>query len=263
VRQVKGALKFSIKKFNWRNIVAWILLVTLILSIIYSLVHVITAPAEPTGEEYVKLKSDYVLMLTQCILGLVVMFIPSVFERRWSIDIPNYMEIMYFIFLYCAIYLGEVRNFYYVIPHWDLILHAFSGGMLGALGFTLVSIFNESSKIEIKISPVFVSIFAFCFALAVGTIWEIYEFACDGLLSLNMQKFALEDGTLLIGREALQDTMEDLIVDAVSALVVVTMGYFSIMKNDIPTKIITFIKHEKQNNGQKNSQTENSENPDT
>ena len=107
------------------------------------------------------------------------------------------------------------------------------------------------------------SIFAFCFALAVGTIWEIYEFACDGLLSLNMQKFALEDGTLLIGREALQDTMEDLIVDAVSALVVVTMGYFSIMKNDIPTKIITFIKHEKQNNGQKNSQTENSENPDT
>ena len=92
-------------------------------------------------------------MLTQCILGLIVMFIPSIIERRWSIDIPNYMEILYFIFLYCAIYLGEVRNFYYLIPYWDTILHAFSGAMLGALGFTLVSILNDSAKIKIVLSP--------------------------------------------------------------------------------------------------------------
>jgi len=232
----------------------------LILSIIYSAIHVITAPADPTGEEYEKLKSDYVLMLIQCLLGLVVMFIPSIIERRWSIDIPNYMEILYFVFLYCAIYLGEVRNFYYLIPHWDLILHAFSGGMLGALGFTVVSIFNESTKIKMKISPVFVAIFAFCFALTVGTIWEIYEFVCDGLLSLNMQKFALEDGTLLIGREALSDTMEDLIVDALSALVVVIMGYLSIVKNDeIPTKVITFIKNDDRNNNKNDGRNDNKE----
>ncbi|NMA65180.1 MAG: hypothetical protein GX957_02925 [Clostridiaceae bacterium] len=221
------------KRLNWRNIVAWVLLVTLILSIIYSVVHIIISPAENTGVEYEKLKSDYVLMLTQCILGLIVMFIPSIIERRWAIDIPNYMEILYFVFLYCAIYLGEVRNFYYVIPHWDLILHAFSGGMLGALGFTLVSILNESSKIQMKLSPVFVAVFSFSFALAVGTLWEIYEFVFDGVLSLNMQKFALEDGTLLIGREALSDTMEDLIVDALSALIVVIIGYLTIMKKKV------------------------------
>jgi len=225
------------KKYNWKNIAGWILLITLILSIIYSVVQIVRSPAEPHGDEYEKLKSDYVLMLTQCILGLIVMFIPSIIERRWSIDIPNYMEILYFIFLYCAIYLGEVRNFYYLIPYWDTILHAFSGTMLGALGFTLVSILNDSAKIKIVLSPFFVSLFSFSFALASGAIWEIYEYAFDGFLSLNMQKFALEDGTLLIGRAALSDTMQDLIVDAISALAVVTVGHFTIKKKYANKKI--------------------------
>ena len=202
------------------------------LSIVYAIVRVILAPSVTTDQDaYEKLKSDYVLMLIQCVLGLIVMFIPSIIEKRWSIDIPNNMEIIYFIFLYCAIYLGEVRHFYYLIPHWDVILHAFSGGMLGALGFTIVSILNQTEKINIDLSPVFVALFAFCFALASGAVWEIYEFTFDGLLSLNMQKFALADGTLMVGRESLKDTMHDIIVDAVSALIIVVIGYFTI-KNE-------------------------------
>ena len=118
------------------------------------------------------------------------------------INIPNYMYVLYFIFLYCAIYLGEVRNFYFVIPHWDTILHAFSGAMLGALGFSLVSILNGSKRLRLKLSPFFIALFAFCFALAAGSVWEIYEYTFDGLLTLNMQKYALEDGTLLVGRAA-------------------------------------------------------------
>jgi len=175
-------------------------------------------------------------MLIQCVLGVVVMMIPSILERKFSINIPNYMYILYFIFLYCAIYLGEVRNFYYVIPHWDTILHSFSGAMLGALGFILVNLLNDIERLDIRLSPFFVALFAFCFALAIGTIWEIYEYLFDGLLSLNMQKFALRDGTLLAGREALSDTMEDLIVDAVSACIVSVIGYFYIKKNKLDFK---------------------------
>lgn len=216
---------------DWKTIVGWILFITLVLSIIYSIVQIVISPSEDiAGREHEKLKSDYVLMLIQCVLGLIVMFIPSIIEKRRSIDIPNYMEVLYFIFLYCAIYLGEVRNFYYLIAHWDIILHAFSGAMLGALGFTLVSIMNDSEKVKFQLSPFFISLFAFCFALAAGAVWEVYEYSIDGIFSLNMQKFALEDGTLLVGREALVDTMQDLIVDAISALVVVIAGYLSIRK---------------------------------
>ncbi|HCJ59111.1 MAG TPA: hypothetical protein DHV55_18510 [Clostridiaceae bacterium] len=218
-------------KRNWKRIIGIILFITLVSSIAYTIVKIIVAPSGPIGTEaYEKVKSDYVLMLLQCILGLIVMAIPSIIERRWLIDIPNNMEVLYFIFLYCAIYLGEVRNFYYIIPFWDTILHAFSGAMLGALGFALVSILNDYESTRFHLSPFFIALFAFCFALTAGAIWEIYEYLIDGIFGLNMQKFALEDGTLLIGHEALSDTMKDIIVDAVSALIISVAGYFSIYK---------------------------------
>ncbi|HHW31854.1 MAG TPA: hypothetical protein GXX20_09320 [Clostridiaceae bacterium] len=224
-------------KINWRKIIGSILLITLVLSIIFAIIQIITSPATvPEGQEYVRLKSDYVLMLLQCVLGVIVMAVPSIIDKKWSIGIPNYMYVLYFIFLYCAIYLGEVRNFYFIIPHWDIILHAFSGAMLGALGFYLVSALNDSESVRIHLSPFFISLFAFCFALSAGAIWEIYEYTCDGLLFLNMQKYALEDGTMLAGRQALSDTMEDIIVDALSALIISVLGYISAKKKTFFSK---------------------------
>ncbi len=216
------------KKFNLRKFLGIFVLVTLLASIIYSIVCLVLAPSEAHSDEHVK--SDYLLMLIQCLLGVVVIGLPSLLERKWNFELPNYMTIMYFIFLYCAIYLGEVRNFYYVIPHWDTILHAFSGAMLGAFGFSLVMILNDSKKATMSLSPFFVCLFAFCFALAVGGLWEIYEFSGDFLFGLNMQKFRLADGTLLIGQDALRDTMKDIIIDTIGALVIVTIGYLSLMK---------------------------------
>lgn len=220
------------KKADWKKITGTILLITLLLSIIYAVVHIVISSSNPFGLEFhKKLRNDYVLMLLQCILGLVVMAIPSIIERKWLIDIPSYMYILYFIFLYCAIYLGEVRSFYYTIPHWDKILHFFSGAMLGALGFTLVDILNNSKRVQVQLSPIFVALFAFCFALALGAVWEIYEYTFDGLLSLNMQKYALENGTLLVGRAALTDTMSDIITDAISSLTISVIGFFLLKNN--------------------------------
>lgn len=219
------------KKITWKAIVWVILFISLALSIIFTIVKVITTPEEIVDPNIqARVKSDYVLMLIQCILGIVVMMIPSLVERKWSIYIPNNIQIMYFIFLYCAIYLGEVKDFYYLVPHWDTVLHAFSGAMLGLLGFALVSFLNNSKHVKFVLSPFFVSLFAFCFALSAGAIWEIYEFTFDSILSLNMQKFALSDGTPLVGQEALVDTMKDIIVDAISALAVSVFGYFSLIK---------------------------------
>ncbi len=216
------------KKFSWKMAIGYIVFITLAFSIVYSILKIIQTPPEgtPSGEHF---RSDYVLMLIQCCLGLAVISLPSFLEKKWSFEIPNYMCIMYFIFLYCAIYLGEVRNFYYLIPHWDTILHAFSGAMLGALGFTLVSILNDAERVTVALSPFFIALFAFCFALAVGAVWEIYEFSGDLIFGLNMQKYRLADGTELIGNAALSDTMKDIIIDAIGALVVTTIGYFALI----------------------------------
>jgi hypothetical protein len=224
-------IKKERKKRNWRNIMGWFLFITLLLSIVYTIIGIIRAPSEPVKtESHVKVKSDYTLMLIQCVLGLIVMMLPSIIEHKFSIDIPNNMEVVYLIFLYCAIYLGEVRNFYYVIPHWDTILHAFSGAMLGAMGFYVVSFLNDRSYVNL--SPFFVAMFAFCFAMTAGAIWEIYEFIADGIFSLNMQKHTLENGIPLIGRDALKDTMKDIIVDALSSLAVSSAGYYQLKKTN-------------------------------
>lgn len=217
------------RKLDWKHITWLILVVSLGASLVFTLVKLIQAPAS-SGDAGQRQKSDYLLMLIQCALGLLVVFLPSFLEKRFRIDIPNSITVLYFVFLYCAIYLGEVRSFYYRVPHWDTYLHTFSGGMLGALGFALVTILNGNEKLQFRLSPVFLGLFAFSFAVALGAVWEIYEYAMDGLLDLNMQKFRLETGEELIGRAALMDTMKDLIVDALGALVVVVIGVLGIKR---------------------------------
>ena len=214
-----------------QEIVAFTLFATLIFSVVYSFVRFLLAPDElADGAEFEKLKSDYLLMLTQCTLGLVVMMIPTIITRRFKLMVPGVMCILYYVFLYCAIFLGEIFSFYYRIPIWDSILHAMSAAMLSTLGFILVDWLNRDEHVKLSMNPVFVSLFAFSFALMIGTLWEIYEFSFDSILGLNMQKARLEDGTPLIGAAALTDTMKDLIIDALAALTVAIIGFFTNLK---------------------------------
>lgn len=217
------------KRRDYRKIVGVFVFVSLMLAIIGIGIMMIIAPSEtqlndPNG----KIKSDYVLMLAQCILGLIVILLPGLVEHKIRIEIPSKMMIVYILFVYAATFLGEVRNFYYIVPHFDTVLHTLSGGMIGALGFSVIAFLNDSDKIPVTLSPLFVACFTFCFALALGGIWEIYEFLVDDIMNTNMQKFALENGTALMGREAVTDTMKDLIVDAIGALAISVIGYISL-----------------------------------
>ena len=225
----KGKNNKNKKRRDYRKIVGVFVFASLILAIIGIVVIMIIAPSEhqandPNG----KIKSDYVLMLAQSMLGLIVIILPGIIEHKIKIEIPSRMMIVFILFIYAATFLGEVRNFYYTVPHFDTILHTLSGGMIGALGFSIIAFLNNSDKIPVTLSPIFVACFTFCFALAVGGIWEIYEFLADGIMNTNMQKFALEDGTMLIGRAAVTDTMKDIIVDAIGAAVISIIGYVSL-----------------------------------
>jgi len=207
------------RNVNWDRVVFVLVFAALAAGSVYAVVHIATAPAAALTEDQ-KAKSDYVLTLFQCMLGLVAIFLPTILAKRFNLVIPRGMTIAYTVFLYCAIYLGEVRSFYYRIPHWDTVLHAFSGGMLGLFGFIFVSVLNKQTNVNVRLSPLFESVFAFCFALSVGAIWEIYEFTLDGLLGLNSQKYMTEAGELLVGRDAVSDTMGDLISDCIAAFAV-------------------------------------------
>lgn len=217
------------KKRDWKSIIGKIVLISFIAPMIFIIYKIIVSPTANTENiEGVRIKTDYILMLSQCVLGVIAFFLPNILSKKLKIVIPSNMYIVYVIFLWGAVFLGEVRNYYYKVPHWDTILHTCSGAMLGALGFSFVNILNKHEKVHVELSPIFVALFAFMFAITLGVIWEIYEYSFDGLLGLNMQKFALEDGTMLMGRAAVSDTMEDLMVDAVGAFSMATIGYISL-----------------------------------
>lgn len=222
-------MKKERRKIDWRKIFAIFVMVSLIAAIISTSIIMAFAPTQPdpTGQ-FKRVKSDYVLMLLQCVLGVIAMLVPGMLQKRVKLEIPSNMMMLYILFLYCAIYLGEVRSFYYNVPHWDTILHTFSGAMLGALGFSFITFLNKTDRVPVNLSPLFVATFALCFAVTLGVIWEFYEFAADGILMTNMQKFAAEGGTALIGRAALMDTMKDLIVDFIGAFVMSVIGYISL-----------------------------------
>jgi len=216
----------SSKKFIY--IIYLVTLLSFITPIAYLIVRIILSRNLSALEPVYRSRADYVLMLIQCFLGIIVIHIPSIISRKFNFEIPEALYLLYIIFLYCAIFLGEVQSFYYVIPRWDDILHCISSLMNGFFGFMVVAILNHDKKVRMNLSPFFLAIFAFCFSVSVGTIWEIYEFSADELLGLNMQKFMLEDGTLLIGHEALSDTMRDFVVDCIGAFIATITGYFSI-----------------------------------
>ena len=220
-------MKNVTKRSAWESFVFLTVLFTMVGSTVWVIVSMSLAPSEPT-EGYVRIKSDYVLMLLQCIVGVIALWIPSLLERKIGLIIPSKMFILYAVFLYCSIYLGEVRSFYFLVPNWDNILHTFSGVVLGALGFSLINLLNKTDRVPLNLSPAFVALFAFCFAVTAGVVWEIYEFAADGLLGTNMQKFGPQDGTVFTGRAAVMDTMVDLIVDAAGALAISLVGYVSL-----------------------------------
>lgn len=216
------------KIFNSRSLVI-IVFTTFIISAVYVTVKMILSPTISPGNNLsVRVKSDYAVMLVECILGTFAMLLPGMLKKHLHLYIPSKMIIVYAAFLYCAIYLGEVHSFYYHVRNWDTVLHCFAGAMLGAIGFSFITILNRAESVPMNLSPVFVAVFTFCFAITLGVIWEIYEFSVDLILNTNMQKYALENGTLLIGQAALKDTMKDLIVDTIGAFIMSAIGYISL-----------------------------------
>lgn len=187
------------RKRDFTGMFIMAVLLSFILPLGYLVVRIVSHGG---GTEEVRSREDYVLMLLQCLLGIVAIVLPLRLIRQKTLQIPRVMLVLYIAFLYCAIFLGEVRSFYYAVPQWDTILHTMSGAMLGALGFSMIAIFNNAERIPLNLSPVFIAVFAFCFALAMGAVWEIYEFTMDSVFGTNMQKYMLDNGTaLILGRQ--------------------------------------------------------------
>jgi hypothetical protein len=149
---------------------------------------------------------------------MVVIWIPIRFTKRRRIHIPISFEFLLTLFIYASLFLGEIQGYYTRFWWWDTVLHLASGIGLGFIGFLIVYSVHQKGSLLSNIG--ILAVFSFCFALSLGALWEIFEFAMDSFFDLNMQK--TETGVV--------NTMWDLIMDATGALLVSWAGYFY-MKN--------------------------------
>ncbi len=194
------------------------------------------------------------------VLASLLLLLPPLVERSFHVELPTTLEILAYVFVFCAEILGEIGNFYVHFPFWDTMLHTANGFLFAAFGFCLVDIFNKTKRFRVELSPVFLALVAFCFSMTIGVLWEFFEFGTDMILHTDMQKDAFTtvinsvsipnglgekvthipdiatttivtkggevivlDGYLDIG---LADTVKDLFVNFVGAVVFSVIGFF-------------------------------------
>ena len=150
------------------------------------------------------------------VLGLT--FTPAIIERQYRVHLPVELTLAVCFFLYASFGLGEVSQFYDRYPWWDLMLHSFSALIMGLIGFLMIYVFYMTRRISIR--PAYVAVATFCFAVTTGTLWECFEFGVDYFFGFSMQK------------SGLVDTMTDLLINLLGALVAALSGYLYVKDGD-------------------------------
>ena len=192
-----------------------------------------------------------------CTLTILLLYVPSWIQVRLRIELPPVLEITVLCFIFAAEILGEINAFYIVIPMWDTILHTINGVLSAAVGFSLVVLLNDDQRLTFELSPFFMALVAFCFSMTIGVLWEFFECFMDQFFHTDMQKDTIVHAIYSVALDptrqnrvvgvtgitdaavngeslglggyldiGLLDTMKDLFVNFVGALVFSAAGYF-------------------------------------
>jgi len=211
-----------------------------------------------------------------CVLTLVLLLVPSLIEHTLDIELPDLLESIILLFIFAAEILGEIDAFYIRIPFWDTILHTTWGFLCAGIGFALFDILNRSDSSKIKLTPLYMAVSAVAFSMCIGACWEIFEYLADSFIGVDMQKDTLVqtintvwlDPTnsnvtipvrdivstqiTLASGEVIQipggyldigihDSMADLIVNLIGALVFAVIGFAYVKTRDSNSLAARFI----------------------
>ena len=192
-----------------------------------------------------------------CVLTIVLLYVPSWLQVKLRIELPPPLEITILCFIFAAYILGEVNAFYVNVPNWDTMLHTLNGFLAAAVGFSMVLLLNDDDRLTFDLSPFFLALVAFCFSMTIGVLWEFFEFGMDWFFHSDMQKDTIVNAIytveldptrsnkvvaikgirdVLINGQSLGlggyldigliDTMKDLFVNFIGAVVFSVTGFF-------------------------------------
>jgi len=214
-----------------------------------------------------------------CMLTLILLVMPSFIQVNFKVEIPTGLEITIMVFIFAAEIMGEISAYYIKYPFWDTILHTINGFLMAAIGFYLVDFLNRHKRTKFSLSPIFLSVVAFCFSMTIGVIWEMFEWFMDWTFGLDMQKDMVVsqinsvtlDPTntntvvninnikevLINGKDlglggyldiGLNDTMKDLLVNLIGAVIFSIIGFIYVKNREKSKLAKRFIPCDKSEN---------------
>lgn len=185
-----------------------------------------------------------------CGLTLVLFVLPVIVEKKMNLEVPDALQIIILLFIYSAEILGEINEFYIVIPHWDTILHTLNGFLCAAVGFSTIDILNQKEFFHATMSPIFVALVAFCFSMTIGVMWEFFEFGADQFLRYDMQKDVITKSISTVkldpegkNKAVIVDNIEKTIIETVDKdgkkeEIIIEGGYLDLGINDTMQDLI-------------------------
>ena len=155
--------------------------------------------------------------MNQIVIGCIVvlgLFFLEYIINKLKVVFPSVFRLVISIFLFCTMYLGEIKKFYEKFWWWDLTLHFYSGFFMVLLSVFIIGVLNFKLRKSYIYNPLLVIIICLLISISVEGLWEIFEFAGDRILNTNMEKAGL------------QDTMTDFIMNILGSIISGFLVYF-------------------------------------
>ena len=161
-------------------------------------------------------------------VSLMAFAVAALCELLFRIRFPLALEVSLMAFAVAALCGGNLYGLYGYVPFWDKLLHTLSGPLFSIVGLSFGTLILKDMPEGVG-KAVAVALFAFLFSLAVGYLWEVFEYSVDSLMpgGYNNQRWQngivgqLENGNWEVTEPrgtGLIDTMSDLICNFVGTL---------------------------------------------
>jgi hypothetical protein len=176
-----------------------------------------------TGAKSYSTGQDEILKLSVAAATcLLIPFLLVHVANKKKLTLPPGFQMILSIFIFSALYLGEINKFYSKFWWFDLLLHFVSGWYAVVLFLFLIKTpIKKEHGTSHKRFEFFKSISAFSFSVSLGTLWEMYEFSGDYLFGTEMVKGGLDD------------TATDLLIMIAAAILTSSFYYFKNRKSSL------------------------------
>ncbi|MFP4591641.1 MAG: hypothetical protein ACLFM8_09300 [Halobacteriales archaeon] len=147
-------------------------------------------------------------------VSLAITFAPAALERNYRLHLDPFLSV----WIAAAVFFHTIGSagFYTYVGWWDHLTHALSASLVAAVGYVLVRAIDLHIE-EINLPRRVMFVYILVFVLAIGVVWELFEFALD--------LFAEATGVMPpLSQFGLEDTVNDLLFNAFGAVLVAAAG---------------------------------------